>query len=155
MRGCIKFSDGSVLWFTEDNYVDIIGRLDEEQKQQLVTLLRSRLGPSSIPVDVDPEVYSAWYEDTHRKDVILGGGSGSEPAKVNKKGGKKFSVKDWHDKSDGDRNIVWLRNQGFKKRWDRHVGYMYRRDHVDIDLTLLSLDHELFKVKITEMMEGI
>lgn len=158
MRGCIKFSDGDVLWFTDDNYRNIINGLTDNQRDQLATLLRSRLGPRNpLPVDVDPETYEVWHEDTHRKDVILGGGSSnSDGNKINKKGGKKYSLKDWHDKGDGDQNICWLLNIGFKKRWSKKVGYRYLKGIVEVDVNLIGmLDHEDFKVKVSMLLEGI
>lgn len=151
MRGCIKFDNGDVLWFSESNYREVVHLLTDNQKHQLAELLRRRLGDRNpLPVDVDPDAYQAWYEDTHRKDVMLGGGSGAESAKINRKGGKKYSFKDWQSKGDSDRNVYWLRNAGFRKRWDNSVGYRYiHRDGAEVDPTMIGrLDHDQFKIMV-------
>lgn len=156
MRGCIKFSNSKVVWFTDDNYKEVLAELTDKQREQLVTLLRHRLGPRNpLPVDVSAEAYELWYEDTHRKDVMLGGGSGAESAKINKNGGKKLSLKVWHDKGDSDQNIVWLRNRGFRKRWDNNVGYKYIYGPIVLDLEWIGqLDHHSFKVRVEDLING-
>lgn len=152
MRGCIKFSDGKVAWFTEDDYHEVLAKLTDTQREQLVTLLRNRLGKRNpLPVDVDSDVYESWYEDTHRK---VGGGGGQESVKVKKTGGKKLSVRDWHSKSDSDRNIIWLRNMGFRKTWDKDLGYQYIHIGIVLDLSLLSLSHDEFKIRVGGLFNG-
>lgn len=159
MKGCIRFSNGDVIWFCEDNYEEIVKQLPDHQKEQLRTLLLQRLGPKTDnEFGVEPDVYSCWYDSIHRDDIIMGGGSSnSDGSKINKKGGKKYSLKSWQDKGDSDRNLCWLRNEGFKKRWDKDLGYKYLKSvglfQIEVPIEWISnLSHDLFKVKVNTLL---
>lgn len=151
MKGRITLSDGTILEFNDLNYYEVVQSLTNDQKYQLAEMLRERLGPKEEP-PVDAEVYWAWYDDVHKNNVAHGGGGNAE-TKINKKGGKKYSHKPWAEKSDGERNLIWLRSVGFKKKWDKESGYRYFYKRIEIDPNLIDqMLHEKFKEVIGVML---
>lgn len=153
MQGCIKFTNGKILWFNDNNLHEVIEGLTEKQRDQVIEILKGRMGPKPAnEFGVDEDVHTAWHESVHRKDIILGGGSKNGESNINKKGTKKL-VRNWKDKGEGERNITWLMNVGFRRRWGKDVGYVYKRDDYAIPHEWLQdLDHEMFKHKVKEMM---
>lgn len=152
MRGWIRFTNGDEIHFTD---LAFIATLSDRHKEQIADILRQRLGPKpKNEFGVDDEVYQAWYDSIHRDDIMLGGGSKNGESRMNKKGTKKL-VRDWSSKSDAEQNITWLRGIGFKRRWDKDLGYTYRWHDSEIPLDWLSVNHDEFKIKVGELLSYV
>ena len=156
MHGCIRFSNGKVLWFNENNLDEVIATLTDKQRQQIIDILKKRLGPeASNEFGIDEDVHKVWRESVHRKDVKLGGGSKNGESNINKKGTKKLT-RNWHEKGDSEKNLTWLFSIGFRRKWSKDLGYTYRKyGGLEIPTDWIQeLDHEHFKVKVKELLDN-
>jgi len=156
MHGCIKFSNGKVLWFNDSNFPEIISGLTEKQKDQLADILINRLGPKpDNGFGVSQEVHSVWHESVHRNDIHLGGGSKNGESNINKRGTKKM-VREWKDKGDHERNLTLLMTLGFKRKWDKRIGYSYKKyGGIEVPIEWIQeLDHGTFKLKVKGLLDN-
>ena len=105
---------------------------------------------------MDDEVFSSWYEDAHKDNISHGGGSKNGESNINKKGTKKL-VRTWQDKGEPEINLMWLLKTGFKRRWDKDVGYRFthRISKVEVPVTWFTeFDHTEFKSRVMELMKN-
>jgi hypothetical protein len=148
VRGRIVFDNGASWAFDESNYESVIQSLTEEQRHSMARLLLGKLGPRNEH-PFDPEVFECWYEDTHRKDLIMGGSSSNSDSKINKKGGKKYSLKEWKNMSEAEKNLKWAKMNGVKLKWNKDKGYTYTLRGQELNVVWFDeLTHEEFKGRI-------
>lgn len=153
MRGAIRFSNGEIVRFDANNYKEVISKLTDSQRHQLASILLDRMGHEpGNEFGIDEEIYRAWLDLTHRRDVKRGGGSRNVESKVNKMG-KKLTRR-WRDKGEAEKNLTLLFRLGFKRKWNKDVGYVYLKPAVgEVPIHwIVELDHERFQHRVKELM---
>lgn len=143
MRGSIKFSNGKVVYFNDQNMNKVFDRLTKKQKRQIKRILFKKMR-SPNEYNINEEVYECWHEDVFGKNVQFKGGSKNGSTKINKKGSPKL-IRKWDEKGDREKNLTWLHVVGFRRKWFKDIGYVYRYLGIEIPSKMLEMEHEEFK----------